>query len=88
MSKNRFVRLAMLEKQHNSCRSRPKLTMQSARMSNARKVAAIDPAAREAAKKAGLDKNRSKLLQVANEETSAAQLAKVGELRRTKKTAD
>ena len=44
------------------------------------KVKDILPEAKEAVKKAGLDKNRSKYLQVAAEETLEAQLAKVEEL--------
>lgn len=44
------------------------------------KVASIFPEAKDAAKKAGLDKNRSKLLKVAAEKTLDAQLAKVREL--------
>ena len=44
------------------------------------KVDSIFPEAKEAAKKAGLDHNRPKLLKVAAEETLEAQLAKVHEL--------
>ena len=44
------------------------------------KVASIFPEAKDAAKEAGLDKNRSKLLKVAAEKTRDAQLAKVREL--------
>jgi superfamily II RNA helicase len=43
-------------------------------------VANILPEAKEAVKKAGLDKNRSKYLKVATEKTLEAQLAKVQEL--------
>jgi hypothetical protein len=44
------------------------------------KVDSIFPEAKDAAKKAGFDKNRSKLLKVAAEKTLEAQLAKVREL--------
>jgi ParB-like chromosome segregation protein Spo0J len=44
------------------------------------KVASIFPKAKDAAKKAGFDKNRAKLLQVAAEKTLEAQLAKIREL--------
>ena len=44
------------------------------------KVADIRPEAKDAVKKAGLDKNRSKYLKVAAEKTLEAQLAKVDEL--------
>ena len=47
------------------------------------KVASIFPEAKDAAKKAGLDKNRSKLLKVAAEKTLDAQLAKVRELKQS-----
>ena len=47
------------------------------------KVASIFPEAKDAAKKAGLDKSRSKLLKVAAEKTLDAQLAKVRELVRS-----
>jgi ParB-like chromosome segregation protein Spo0J len=46
----------------------------------AQKVANIFPEAKEAVKKAGLDKNRSKYLKIAAEATLEAQLAKVEEL--------
>ena len=46
----------------------------------AQKVANILPEAKEAIKKAGLDKNRSKYLKIADEKTLEAQLAKVQEL--------
>ncbi len=49
-------------------------------MERALKVANIFPEAKEAVKKAGLDKSRSKYLKVAAEETLEAQLAKVEEL--------
>ena len=49
-------------------------------MERALKVDNILPEAKDAIKKAGLDKNRSKYLQVAAEETLEAQLAKVQEL--------
>jgi ParB/RepB/Spo0J family partition protein len=51
------------------------------------KVASISPEAQEAAKKAGLDTIRSKLLKIADEKTPAAQLAKVRELAKTTKKA-
>jgi hypothetical protein len=44
------------------------------------KVDSIFPEAKDAAKKAGFDKNRSKLLKVAAEKTLEAQLAKIREL--------
>ena len=47
---------------------------------SALKVDSIFPEAKDAIKKAGLDKNRSKLLKVAAEKTLDAQLAKVREL--------
>ena len=52
------------------------------------KVASIFPEAKEAAKKAGLDQNRSKLLKVAAEKTLEAQLAKVHELTAKSETRD
>jgi hypothetical protein len=44
------------------------------------KVAAIDPEAKAAAKEAGLHDNRSALLQIAEEDTTEGQLAKVQEI--------
>jgi hypothetical protein len=46
----------------------------------AQKVADILPEVKEAIKKAGLDKNRSKYLKIADEKTLEAQLSKVQEL--------
>ena len=49
------------------------------------KVANIFPEAKDAARKMGLDDNRSILLKIAAEKTPQAQLAKVGELSATKR---
>ena len=60
-----------------------KVRVQAAKRRNverALKVASISSEVKEAAKKAGLDKNRSKLLKIAAERTQEAQLAKVREL--------
>jgi len=50
------------------------------RVERAQKVADILPEVKEAIKKAGLDKNRSKYLKIADEKTLEAQLSKVQEL--------
>jgi ParB/RepB/Spo0J family partition protein len=49
------------------------------------RIAEISPEAKEAIKEAGLDKNRSALLEVRKEKTREAQLAKIGELTERKR---
>ena len=52
-----------------------------------KKIASISPAAKTAAKAAGLDDNQEALLKIAKAATSKAQLKKVAELAESKKTA-